>query len=92
MQRGPSGLTLFLEADADVDLPIHSHGDQWGTVITGSIDLTIGDETSTFRAGDCYIVPAGMPHGGRIMAGFAAIDFFTDPDRYREKTGDGGRG
>jgi quercetin dioxygenase-like cupin family protein len=92
MQRGPSGLTVFLEAETDVDLPVHSHGDQWGTVVAGEIDLTIGDETVTYRAGDSYTIPAGTPHGGRILADFAAVDYFTDPDRYREKTGERGQG
>ncbi len=81
--QSESGQVLFMEADVDVIVPEHSHGDQWGVVIDGKIDLTIGDHTHTFINGDTYSIPNGTSHHALIHSGFRAIDFFADRDRYR---------
>jgi len=80
--QSKSGELLFIEAQKDVDMPLHAHCDQWGFVVDGKVDLTIGDDTRTYVRGDSYVIPAGTEHGGKIHAGFRAVDFFTDPDRY----------
>jgi mannose-6-phosphate isomerase-like protein (cupin superfamily) len=78
-----SGQVLFMEADVEVIVPQHSHGNQWGVVIEGTIDLTIGEETQTYTRGATYIIPTGTPHRARIHPGFRAIDYFVDRNRYR---------
>lgn len=83
--QSDSGELLFIEAEKDVDLPLHSHCDQWGFVVDGSIELTIGDDTRTYTRGDSYVIPAGTLHGGLIHEGFRAVDFFTDRDRYQPR-------
>jgi len=85
--QSESGQVLFMEADVDVIVPQHAHGDQWGVVINGKIDLTIGDDTRTFTSGDSYFIPNGTPHSARIHSGFRAIDVFADRDRYRVRPG-----
>ena len=80
--RGDSGQLLFNEANEHVTVPRHSHGSQWGVVIAGRIDLTIGDHTRTYERGDTYAIPAGTPHEARIYPGFRALDYFADRDRY----------
>lgn len=81
--QGESGQVLFMEADVDVIVPEHSHGDQWGIVVDGKIDLTIGGTPHTFTGGDSYVIPNGTPHRAHIHPGFRAIDVFADRDRYR---------
>jgi mannose-6-phosphate isomerase-like protein (cupin superfamily) len=81
--RSEDGQVLFMETDADVDVTEHSHGDQWGIVVDGEIELTIGGETAIYRRGDSYYIPAGVKHGARLFAGFKALDCFKDRDRYR---------
>lgn len=76
---------LFMAFEEDVDLPAHAHESQWGVVLEGAIELTIGGCTATYRKGDRYFMPRGVTHSGRIHAGFAAMDFFDQPDRYRAK-------
>jgi len=76
---------LFMTFEEDVDLPEHSHESQWGVVLEGEIEFTIGDKTALYRKGDRYDIPKGVKHSGRIHAGFAAMDFFDQPDRYRAK-------
>jgi quercetin dioxygenase-like cupin family protein len=47
------------------------------------MELTIGAETAIYRRGDSYCIPAGVKHGARLFAGFKALDYFKDPDRYQ---------
>lgn len=85
--QSANGQMLFLVADAEVDLPEHTHGEQWGFVVDGSVELTIGDETRTRVRGDSYYIPAGTPHKAILHRGFMAVDFFADRDRYRARSG-----
>ncbi|MFV2052789.1 cupin domain-containing protein [Aliiroseovarius sp. YM-037] len=84
--KSDSGLVVFFTFHKDMDLPPHSHLGQWGTIVAGSAQLTIGDDTQTYRPGDCYNIPAGVVHSGKIAAGTVAIDVFEEPDRYPLKS------
>lgn len=79
---GTDGLVVFFEIAPGSVLPEHSHCYQWGFVIEGEIDLTIGGETRTYSKGDTYVIPEGTVHSGRIPYGCLAMDYFADPDRY----------
>lgn len=83
--KSDKGLLVFFDILKDLDLPAHSHGAQWGTVLEGQIELTIGGETRTYGPGDSYSIPAGVVHSGKIPAGTKVIDLFEEPDRYRLK-------
>jgi quercetin dioxygenase-like cupin family protein len=78
----PDGLVVFFTFLQDMDLPPHAHGAQWGTVIAGRIELTIGDHTRAYRPGDSYSIPAGVTHSAQIDAGTRVIDVFEEADRY----------
>lgn len=80
--QSPEGLVVFFTFAVDLDLPAHAHGAQWGTVIAGEIELTIGDDTAIRRPGDSYTIPAGVMHSARIKAGTSVIDVFEEADRY----------
>jgi quercetin dioxygenase-like cupin family protein len=79
---GLAGLVVFFEIQPGTHLPAHAHCFQWGIVIDGEIDLTIGEETRTYRKGDTYVIPEGVTHSGRIPYGCLAMDYFSDPMRY----------
>ncbi len=81
--QSEGGQVLFLETDVDVAVTEHSHGDQWGIVVDGEMELTIGAETAIYRRGDSYCIPAGVKHGARLSAGFKVLDYFKDRDRYQ---------
>jgi len=83
--KSDKGLLVFFQILKDVDLPAHSHKGQWGMVIDGQIELTIGGETRKYGPGDSYNIPAGVVHSGRLPAGAKIIDFFEEPDRYELK-------
>ena len=83
--RGPTGSAIFWEAAQDTHVPEHRHGDQWGVVLEGEVQLTLSGEPQTYHRGDEYYVPGGTPHSAHLKAGSRVLDVFDDPDRYREK-------
>ena len=66
-------------------MPEHQHGALWGTLVHGSLELTIDGETRTYAPGDSWNIPAGAPHAAKLKAGSLAIDVFEEPDRYSFK-------
>lgn len=83
--QSESGQVLFNESDIELTVPAHSHGSQWGVVLDGRIDLTIGGQTQTYTRGDTFFIPEGTPHQARIHPGYRAVDYFTDRNRYRTR-------
>ncbi len=76
---------IFMEFSEDVELPAHSHAAQWGIVLEGNIELTIGGVKNTYEKGDRYFIPEGVEHSGKIYAGYADVTFFDQKDRYGVK-------
>ena len=59
-------------------MPIHTHEqEQFGYVIKGGFDMTIGDERAVLKAADCYFIPSGAPHGFITLEETEAIDVFS---------------
>ncbi len=83
--KSDAGLVAFFTFLKDMELPAHAHGAQWGTVVEGEIEFTIGGETKIYRPGDSYSIPAGVEHGALIKAGTRVIDVFEEADRYAIK-------
>ncbi|WP_347309799.1 cupin domain-containing protein [Defluviimonas sp. SAOS-178_SWC] len=81
--RSDAGLAVFFTFLKDVNLPAHSHKGQWGTVLEGSIELTMNGETRIYRPGATYSIPSGVVHAVKISAGTVALDVFEEPDRYK---------
>ena len=76
---------LFMEFEKDIKVPEHSHGAQWGIVITGEIELTIDGNKKSYRKGDSYFIPEGIIHSAKIKAGYSDVTFFAEPNRYKKK-------
>jgi mannose-6-phosphate isomerase-like protein (cupin superfamily) len=83
--QGDTSQAVFLDIEPGVEVPPHSHCAQWGVVVAGEMDLTIGAETRTYRAGDWYYIPEGVLHSARFAARVNAIDVFAAPDRYHAR-------
>jgi quercetin dioxygenase-like cupin family protein len=75
-------LAMFYEIPDGVEVPEHAHGAQWGIVIAGTMEFTIGGETRTYGPGETYHVPDGVAHRAVISPGYVGIDVFADADRY----------
>lgn len=82
ISQADSHQIVFMEFSRDLTVPEHAHGAQWGTVVAGEIELTVGGVTRLYRKGESYFIPADTPHSARIWAGYADITFFAEAHRY----------
>lgn len=76
---------VFFDIEPIGQIPMHSHGAQWGIVVEGELNLTIGSETRLYTKGDSYFIPAGVPHGATVLSRVKVIDVFDQADRYKPK-------
>ena len=83
--QGKSQQAVFFEIDPIAKVPVHTHGEQWGIVVEGELELTINEQTRRYRPGDSYHIPGGAPHSARFLSRVRVIDVFADADRYHAK-------
>jgi len=83
--QGESQQAAFARFDKDVEVPMHSHRAQWELVIVGEVRLTMEGEERTYREGESFYIPEGVEHAGKVKAGYRAVIFFDQTDRYRAK-------
>ena len=83
--QGENQQILFMEFGNDVEVPEHSHEAQWGTVLSGEIELTVEGRKVVLKKGDTYFIPTGAKHCAKIKAGYKDITLFNQKDRYKEK-------
>jgi len=43
------------------------------------MQLTVGDEARTYRAGDSYYIPGDVPHSAVAPEGAVVVDVFCPP-------------
>ena len=80
---------VFMNIAPIGEVAAHAHGAQWGIVVDGAMDLTIGGKTQTYRKGDSYYIPAGTVHAARFRERTYVIDVFADKQRYKAKKATG---
>jgi len=83
--QGEARQLVFFDLPAGTNVPPHAHGAQWGVVLDGELELTIGDETRTYRKGETYFIPAGVTHAASCKVRCRVLDLFEERDRYRVK-------
>ena len=71
---GKTGQVGFFRATEDILVPEHSHAGQWGVVIEGTVELTIGGILHILKTGEHYNIPANVPHSAKVLAGTSFID------------------
>lgn len=85
ISQGPDHQVIFMDIEPIGDVAPHSHGEQWGIVVEGKMELTIGGETRLYQPGDSYHIPEGVVHSARFLTHFRVIDVFADRNRYQPK-------
>ena len=85
LAQAPDRQVVFFDIEPVGVIPPHSHGEQWGIVVEGEMELTIGGETRTYGPGDSYHIPAGVVHSATFHTRVRVIDVFADRDRYRAR-------
>ena len=91
ISQAPSHQVVFLDIDPIGLVAAHRHGEQWGIVVEGEMELTIGGVTGRYGPGDSYHIPGGTEHAARFLSRVRVIDVFGDVDRYRPKSGPAAR-
>lgn len=76
---------VFMDIAPIGEVAPHAHGAQWGIVVDGEMELTIGGKAHVFRKGDSYYIPKGTVHSARFTMRTFVIDFFADRNRYKPK-------
>ena len=76
---------VFFDIEPIGKVAEHTHGAQWGFVIDGEIELTIGDKTKTYKNGDHYYIPENVLHSATFIKRTFVVDVFADRDRYKSK-------
>lgn len=67
---GEQTLVSVVDLAAHSEVPLHHHPhEQTGTVISGSIEMTIAGESRWLQPGDTYLIPGGVEHGARTGDG-----------------------
>lgn len=58
-------------------LPLHNHPhEQTSSVIDGTFELTVGDETRIVKSGDVAVIPSDVKHTGKALTDCYIIDVF----------------
>jgi quercetin dioxygenase-like cupin family protein len=75
---------VTLEPGAVVAPHSHPH-EQMGVVVSGTMELTIGDETRILTANEMYLISGGVTHSAKGgQEGAVALDAFSPPrEEYR---------
>ncbi len=72
---------LFIELPADrpaVTVPTHTHDVEWGIVVEGEIEMTVGERTERHGPGATHLLPAGQPHSFRFAPGTCSVHYFPE--------------
>lgn len=98
----PHGEKLMLskvEIEEGCEVPLHSHPhEQGGILLSGTMELTIGNEKKLCQPGDMYLIPGGVEHravavGGKVVAldVFSPIreDYAVETNSYLRTNNDG---
>ncbi|MBO9523460.1 MAG: cupin domain-containing protein [Nocardioidaceae bacterium] len=76
---------LFFELPAGSQSPDHTHGNEWGLVIQGQVDITIDGVTTSYGPGESYFVGEDVVHSVVNHPGLVGITVFEGTDRFTAK-------
>ncbi len=82
MIQGTGQQVVFVEFTQTVEIPEHTHADQWEFALKGRVELCREGTSELYERGDNFFVPAGQSHSATVYSGYQAMIVFNDPDRY----------
>lgn len=75
---GDRTLMAEFRLEQGADLPRHSHPhEQTGYLVSGEIELTIGEETHQVKPGDSWCIAGGVEHKAMAVEDSVAIEVFS---------------
>jgi quercetin dioxygenase-like cupin family protein len=83
--QGSHQQVVFVEFSETIEFPKHTHAEQWEFPLAGRAVLHTEGNSKEYHSGDNFYIPADLPHGATVYAGYKAIIIFNSPDRYKIK-------
>lgn len=75
---GDKTLMAEFRLEAGAKLPPHDHPhEQTGYLVSGRMDLTVGEETLELEPGDSWSIPGGVLHHAVAVEDSVAIEVFS---------------
>lgn len=75
---GEKSLLAEFKLEAGYTLPRHAHEhEQAGYLVSGAIQLTIGETTYDVGSGDSWCVPGNVEHNVRIISDSVVVEVFS---------------
>ena len=76
--HGDATMMVEFRLESGATLPRHSHPhEQTGYLVSGQMELTIGDEVHKMVAGDSWCIPGEVEHNAVAHADSVAIEVFS---------------
>ena len=76
--HGERTLLTEFKLEAGNTVPRHSHEEeQTGYLVSGGIELTVGDRTYDVRPGDSWCIPPNVEHEADIVEDSVAVEVFS---------------
>lgn len=83
--QGKLNQGIFFDVKKGTRIPGHAHAAQWGIVIVGEFEVTIGENTKPYRKGDTYFIPENTVHSAHYVADTVTFDVFDDKTKFKQK-------
>lgn len=86
LSTGKKMMVTVMYYSKDAVVPAHKHPhEQAGFVVSGKIDVQIGNEKEIAAPGSSYVVPGSAEHSIEALEDSQVIDVFSPPrDEYRD--------
>lgn len=75
---GEKTLLVEFRLTGGKSLPLHSHPhEQTGYLVSGKLNMTIGEEQFLFTPGDSWTIPGDLRHGAEVLEDSVAVEVFS---------------
>ena len=75
---GDKAQVVFHTVPAGQGAPLHSHDDSWAILVSGCLEVTVGEKRFTATAGETWFIPAGVEHGGKAVHHSLLVEVFCE--------------
>ena len=73
-----AGQVVFHTVAAGQSVPLHHHDDSWAFLVSGSMEVILGEKNLKVQAGDSWFIPIGVEHGGNAVERSLLVEVFCE--------------